>query len=183
MSSATIPNLTLHESIDRAQVDAGSIITEWLETLEQRLSQGKVEGLQDLFLDDSWWRDIIALSWAFRLAHGPSKITQYLRETGNGNGLSKLKHVEDGELAPRLIDMGPFTLIESAFSFETNSGPGRGVLRLGSVGPNTWKAWILMTWLEELKGHDEFPVMGPYRDETNDGEEIEEYRVVVVGAG
>lgn len=187
MQSASI----LHESVDRAQVDARSTTTEWLKALEQKLSTGKVEGLKDLFLDDSWWRDILALSWAFRLAHGPLKITQYLHESGNGNGLRNLKPVDNGALVPRLTDMGPFTLIESAFMFETNFGPGRGILRLGNVGPTTWKAWILMTWLEELKGHEEFPVMGPYRDETKDRQDVGEYRrksneeprVVVVGAG
>lgn len=191
MQSASIPNLTLHESIDRAQVDARSVTTKWLIALEQRLSQGKVEGLQDLFLDDSWWRDIIALSWAIRLAHGPSKITRYLQETGNGNGLRKLKPVHDGALVPKLTDMGPFTLIESAFSFETNFGPGRGILRLGNDGPTSWKAWIVMSWLEGLKGHEEIPAMGSYMDATKDVQEIGEYsrkaneepRVVVIGAG
>ena len=44
-------------------------------------------------------------------------------------------------------------MIEAIFAFETAVGRGHGVVRLLAAHPD--KAWVLMTSLDELKGHEE----------------------------
>src|SRR5262245_48385969 len=59
--------------------------------------------------------------------------------------------------APRNVTRAGTDAIEAIFSFETAEGRGSGVLRLTAASNegNAFKAWTLLTSLDEIKGHEE----------------------------
>jgi putative flavoprotein involved in K+ transport len=185
---ASIPNLVLHESTDRSKINATDVFSTWLSKFESTVESGDTSKLEDLFLEDSWWRDVISLYWSLKSFHGQD-IADPINKA-HQVGFASLKPATSGALIPQLADMGPFTLIEGAFTFETKIGRGRGFLRLGNTAPNEWKAWIIMTNLQEIKGHEELHKMsvGPNWSTPEDAHEYETMsqnnpRVVIIGAG
>jgi hypothetical protein len=74
--------------------------------------------------------------------------------------------------------MGGLIWIESGFTFENKDGTGRGIVQLANVGPILWKAWIVHTNLDELKG---LPEQSP-QDKLNNYKPSD-IRVLVIGAG
>jgi len=65
--------------------------------------------------------------------------------------------------------------LESGFTFETNYGSCRGIIRLVNTGPEKWKAWTVSTGLDSLKRQEDVKPAESGSDE--------EVQVLVVGAG
>jgi hypothetical protein len=174
------------EGVDRSSINPSEIVTKWLSAFETTLADKKYGELGKLFLEDSWWRDTLALSWDFRCPHGLTAIIEYLEANLLINGLYNLAASEHRKMGPSFKEQGPMAWVESAFSFETKVGRGRGVLKLASVGGKEWKVWTISTQLEELKGHElKIGARAPRFDKSGSGEETKEEdpTVVVVGAG
>ncbi|OKL64381.1 hypothetical protein UA08_01104 [Talaromyces atroroseus] len=151
---ATIPPLTLHESIKRNELDASKPVHAWLASLSKTLNEGKSADFSVLFLEkDSWWRDFVALTWDIECRNGADAIHEFLRHSKAG--LTGVAVGETPALQPQLVDMGGLLFIQSGFTFKTDFGTGRGVLRLANVGFNEWKAWTVFTSLERLHGQTE----------------------------
>lgn len=157
--AATLPPLTLHEGVNKDAIDAPNIAKEWLAKLDKRVQEQS--DISDLFVEESWWRDIIALSWDWTSKHGPAAINKYLEST-SGSGFGQLKVIESGGLQPAFVDMGAVKWLQSGFTFQTDAGNGRGLFRLANVGPEEWKAWIVLTQLDQLKGQEKLG--SPFED-------------------
>lgn len=176
--AAPLPSLVLHDEVNRGSIDPRRITETWLQNLQQKVSQNQLRDVSELFIDECWWRDIVALSWNITTKCGRNEISQYLQLQAAKSGFGQLNVVDQGALQPRLSDMGGLIWIESGFSFETKVGTGRGIVRLANVGPLQWKAWIVHTNLDELKG---FPEQSPQENPncckpTNS-------QVLIIGAG
>ncbi|KAK8856741.1 indole-3-pyruvate monooxygenase YUCCA8 [Apiospora arundinis] len=143
-----IPQLTLFPGTERQDVDAVAITKGWMSRLDSLLTTRNFNDLNELIIDDGWWRDILGLDWDFTSKQGLGAIAEYL--TGAPNPLSGLQCDEAGGLKPLLIELGGMTWIQGGFSFKTPFGEGRGFVRLVNVGPAVWKAWIVFTQLEQL---------------------------------
>ena len=185
---ATIPNLMLKEGTDRAAIDPLKLVTTWLSNFEDAVESGDSDVVGKLFLEDSWWRDILALTWKIRAFH-TEKLGGAIQEAHKAK-LANIEAVTSGVLGPQVEEMGPFTLVTSAFTFETRQGSGKGYLRLGNSGPNEWKAWVVMTNLQEIRGHEELhkqrvaPNWGTSQDqEVYDAQSKKDPRVVIIGGG
>ncbi|KAK8045973.1 hypothetical protein PG996_014037 [Apiospora saccharicola] len=144
-----IPQLTLSPGTERQDVDAVAISKVWMSRLDSLLATRNFDGLNELFIDDGWWRDILGLDWDFTSKHGLGAIAEYL--AGAPNPLSGLQCDEAGGLKPLLIELGGMTWIQGGFSFQNPFGEGRGFVRLANVGPAVWKAWVVFTQLEQLE--------------------------------
>lgn len=134
------------------------IAQKWLSKLESIFSSAKFSALSELFNEDSWWRDILALQWDFRTIHGRQEIEEFLVENQQSGPLSSFRLQEDGQFQPSLevVDKeSGFAWISSMFHFESRIGRGSGVLRLTQDRPGVWKAFSVYTSLQELKGFDE----------------------------
>ncbi|KAL5334973.1 flavin-binding monooxygenase [Aspergillus crustosus] len=174
---AALPQLTLHPSINTTQLDAAKIANDWLSSLTESLSTGHKDAISALFLQkESWWRDFVSLSWDIASPNGAEAISDYLARSGAW--FREPKSDQPGVLQPHLAEMGPFRFIQTGFSFRTDSGAGRGVLRLANVGPEEWKAWTVFTVLEGLKEQEGQKVRKAEDTETDD-----DPQVLVVGAG
>lgn len=176
--AAPLPNLTLHDDADKAAIKPYDVAKSWLEAVETRITEGKLDDLPEFFIEDCWWRDFVGLSWDITTKHGIDQVGQYLEDQVSRSGIGQFKVIDEGALQPRLSDMGGLVWIESGFTFETKYGRGRGFLRLTNLTPSTWKAWILHTVLEELKG---FPETSPQASSHVDN--AEDLQVLIVGAG
>jgi hypothetical protein len=117
------------EGVDRSSINAPQIVTKWLSAIETTLRDKKYTEIEKLFLEDSWWRDTLALSWDFRCPHGLTAIIEYLEANVSINGLYNLAASDHRKMGPSLKEQGPMAWVQSAFRFETKVGRGRGVLK------------------------------------------------------
>ena len=124
---------------------AGTVVTEWLANFERALTARKIDAAVDLFVDDCYWRDLVAFTWNIVTVEGRKGVRDMLGQT--------LDHVKPGNFAVA-DELGEPTeaggVTESWIKFETSVGRGIGQLRL-----RDGKAWTLLTTLNELKGHEE----------------------------
>jgi cation diffusion facilitator CzcD-associated flavoprotein CzcO len=142
-----------------APKDAPQAIAQaWLDKLAAVLSSGNADGLSSVLHQDSWWRDHVALSWDLRTLHGLPKIISFVSPIMSSVQMQSLSLAgEDASYAPSTTTPIPdLEWVQSMFSFETSIGRGRGFLRLAQAEDGEWKAHMLYTALDELKGHEEF---------------------------
>lgn len=136
------------------QTEASEIVMSWLASLDDALTAGDASQAAELFVDDCFWRDLIAFTWNIKTMEGCAEIAAMLEST-----LPQIQprawKITDGEPT----EAGG--IIETWIAFETSAGRGRGHLRL-----RDGKAWTLLTTLYELKGHEE-----PARDKRPKGAE------------
>jgi len=97
-----------------------------------------------LFLPDSHWRDVLALTWRIGTVSGRDAIAAALKGM-RARGF----RLDPARTAPREVTRAGEKCVEAIFRFETDAGTGSGVLRMKDGG-----AWTLLTALEELKGRE-----------------------------
>ena len=136
----------LERVADRAPLEAG--VEAWLTQFEQALAQGDDTALHSLFLPESYWRDILALTWDIETVSGAGAVAEALA-SAHAMKPSALQ-LDHARTPPRLTTRAGTQSIEAFFKFETAIGRHNGVVRL--IGD---KAWTLMTALDEIKGHEE----------------------------
>jgi cation diffusion facilitator CzcD-associated flavoprotein CzcO len=126
----------------------------WLDQFERAL--GKAEALDGLFLIESYWRDVLALSWNLKTIAGHAAIASELTALSPKAAPSKFK-IAATRAPPRWVTRAGTNTIEAIFNFETAVGRGSGILRLlpDADDGDRLKAWTLLTTLEELKGFEE----------------------------
>ncbi len=144
------------ETTTARPVDAlapGNATTTWLSDFEKALTARDIDAVAGLFVDDCFWRDLVAFTWNIVTVEGPEGVRHMLGET--------LDRVQPSgfAIADELGEAGAET--ESWIKFQTSVGRGIGYLRL-----RDGKAWTLLTTLDELKGHEE-----PRRDRRPTGTE------------
>jgi putative flavoprotein involved in K+ transport len=128
----------------------------WLAQFEDALAKSDGGLLNSLFHPDSYWRDVLALSWNIQTVDGADAILKELR-THAPRAVPNGFAIDPGRRAPRQVMRAGTNAIEAIFKFETAIGRGSGILRLipDAEDGNTLKAWTLLTELAELKGFEE----------------------------
>ncbi|GAA4344022.1 NAD(P)/FAD-dependent oxidoreductase [Variovorax defluvii] len=127
-------------------------VRQWLRSFETALAQGSEQDLRALFAAECHWRDLLAFTWNITPHDSLSAIVEQLLRTQprvQAKGFS----LPDTRTPSRLVKRLGLGVIEAIFEFETAAGRAEGVVRLLEEQPG--KAWILMTSLKELKGHEE----------------------------
>ena len=128
----------------------------WLVQFEAALGEADDGALKALFLADSYWRDVLALSWNLQTLNGANAILSELPALARRTAPRNFR-IDPERAAPRRVVRAGTSSIEAIFSFETAIGRGHGILRLvpDEADGNRPKAWTLLTALEELKGFEE----------------------------
>lgn len=147
-SLPSIPKLSLHSGLDREKINVEQIVDAWLSKLQDVFTRRSFDNLSDLFIEDCWWRDILGLTWDFRSRQGQANISKYLHNAASP--LENIQAIKLGGLKPIFLDIAGMIWIQSGFTFKTQHGEGRGVVRLANVDELTWKAWIVFTQLDNL---------------------------------
>src|SRR5262245_33612995 len=140
-----------------ARTDTVATIAEsWLAQFEAALATPDHARLQMLFHADSHWRDVLALTWRINTVDGSDAI---LRELPTHAGRTRPIgfKLDPHRTAPRNVRRVGTDALEAIFNFETAQGRGSGILRLmpDADDGNAFKAWTLLTALDEIKGHEE----------------------------
>ncbi|KAL5049810.1 hypothetical protein BDW71DRAFT_175525 [Aspergillus fruticulosus] len=133
-----------------------SIAQQWITNFEVLLLTNDFTKLPQLFHEDSWWRDLLCLTWDFHTIQSLSGITAFVTKNQPRAQLFGFRLQHEGKCQPRLEHPTPgLTWISTIFFFETATGRGSGVLRLTQDKAGAWKAYAFYTSLQELKGMEE----------------------------
>ena len=158
--SHTLDPVHYPQSASLSQLDPESRVTEWLSLFNKHL-QSAAFSLSQVFLKDSYWRDLLCLTWDFHTLSGLEDISSLLRVHGKDPRIKSLAidHTSD-EGKPKIASVdygGTLKGIQSFLIVETDVGRGRGLVRLVQDldDGGKWKAFTLFTSLKELKGHEE----------------------------
>jgi cation diffusion facilitator CzcD-associated flavoprotein CzcO len=136
--------------------DIGVSAQHWLAQFEAALAEADDNELKALFHPDSFWRDVLALSWRLQTLNGAAAILKELPALA-ARAAPKNFRIAPDRAPPRRVTRAGTNSIEAIFKFETAIGRGHGILRLipDEADGNRLKAWTLLTALEELKGFEE----------------------------
>jgi cation diffusion facilitator CzcD-associated flavoprotein CzcO len=128
----------------------------WLAQFEGALARPDGGLLKTLFHPDSYWRDVLALSWNLQTVNGAAAILSELQARA-GSAMPSGFAIDPDRAAPRRVSRAGTVSIEAIFKFETAQGRGSGILRLipDASDGDRLKAWTLLTALDELKGFEE----------------------------
>lgn len=138
-----------------AKVDATAAVERWLRDFEDAAGRQDIASLASLFAGDSHWRDLVAFSWDVRTYSGREDIKSALANNIPAMQPSSLR-VAPKRVAPRLVKRAGIETIEGIIAFETKAGRGSGILRLvPDPDAGNLKAWVLLTTLDDIKGHEQ----------------------------
>ena len=128
----------------------------WLDALDRTLGKSDPAALASLFVADSFWRDVLALSWNLQTLAGRETVTQALAALAAKAAPAKFE-IAPNRAQPRWVVRAGTNSIEAIFNFETAVGRGSGIVRLVPDGTDgdRLKAWTLLTALDELRGFEE----------------------------
>lgn len=128
----------------------------WLDEFERALGKPDRAALDRLFLADSFWRDVLALSWNLQTLAGRDDVAQALTALSRKAAPGNFK-IAPNRAPPRQVTRAGTNNIEAIFNFETAIGRGSGIVRLvpDTANGDRLKAWTLLTALDELKGFEE----------------------------
>ena len=129
-------------------------VEHWLAQFEHALAGG--HELTSLYHPDSFWRDVLALSWTIKTLNGADTILKELTADASMAMPSGFA-IAPNRAPPRRVTRAGTNAIEAIIDFETQVGRCSGIVRLigDPADNNCLKAWTLLTALEELKGFEE----------------------------
>jgi putative flavoprotein involved in K+ transport len=113
----------------------------WLASFADALAGHDSDAVLALFLDDCYWRDLVAFTWNVKTMEGRKAITAML-------GATLAATVPTGFILRSAS--GKPGYVEGWFDFETAAGHGQGIFRL-----RDGKCRTLLTTLQSLRGHEE----------------------------
>jgi cation diffusion facilitator CzcD-associated flavoprotein CzcO len=126
----------------------------WLSAFGAAVERTDARAAAACFVEDGWWRDLLAFTWDLRTFHGADVIRDALSRTLAPTG-ARAFELEEGQ-APALVESDAATRwIQAFFTFETAIARGRGFVRLLPQASGECKAWTVLTAAEELKGFEE----------------------------
>ena len=143
--AAELPDMTPYEAT-----------TEWLGAFEAALARGDADGAAALFVEEGQWRDLLSFTWHIETMGGREAIAATLRQTLAATKPAGFRVPED-RMQPRVASRAGTETIEAVIGFQTATGRASGILRLVSNAETggQWRAWVLLTALDEITGHEE----------------------------
>jgi hypothetical protein len=137
-------------TLDAPTATARDIASSWLEAFGAALERADTAAATSLFQPEGWWRDLLAFTWDLRTFHGTDRIGAALQETVGRTAPAGFA-LEEGREPERDADS---QIVTAFFRFETSVARARGIVRLMPADGDTWKAFTVLTAMDELKGHE-----------------------------
>jgi putative flavoprotein involved in K+ transport len=135
-------------------IDPTIATTRWLEAFEAAARKNDAEAAARLFQEDGHWRDLVAFSWHIETVSNRAGIKAAL-----AGRLPIFKptnmRLAEGRLAPRVVKRAGIDTVESLIAFDTAFGSGSGIVRLVPDGSGGLEAWVLLTTLDDIRGHEQ----------------------------
>ena len=185
--------------LDNHNVDITNQIDEWLINFNQAISSKAnkeiaIELLDQLFLDDCHWRDLLALTWKIQTLSGKKHVINKIYDSAL-NVQAKGFLVDKNRVQPREVTRADKIVIEVILTFENKFGKCEGIVRLynDTQDDRKLKAWSLLTALNELNTEEtkhknlyEHNIKGPNWLDLRNEEKLYKDRdpeVIIVGCG
>ncbi|GAA3579660.1 NAD(P)/FAD-dependent oxidoreductase [Marinobacter xestospongiae] len=130
-----------------SQTNATEQARQWLASFDEILTSGEPERAADLFEQNGYWRDLVAMTWNLKTLEGRQAIRHMIRQTA--------PHIQPGNWQLSEPATEQDGVIEAWLTFETRDARGKGHLRL-----RDGQAWTLLTTMQELK---DFPEKRKFR--------------------
>ncbi|KAF9269691.1 FAD/NAD(P)-binding domain-containing protein [Marasmius fiardii PR-910] len=162
----TFDHLGIKISTD--SVNVTEIVQKWFSSFAKHVTASNVGSVTSLFAEESFWRDMLALTWDFRTFVGRDRIQDFLTDRLQLSQIHSLKLREDGSSG--LQQPAPdLAWIQFMFDFKLGSvGNGFGIARLIPQSDGSWRCHCMYTNLEDLQNFPE--QIGPRRNpEPNHG--------------
>lgn len=137
------------------------LLSSWIARFNQVLHADMP--LDELFFEESYWRDHLTFSWEFRTLKGPRSAADFI-DTVRGSDGSVQAHVRLDVGGPeglrpqiaRIDQHGKINGVVASIHVDTPVGYSRGYLRLlQDARDGKWKIFTLFTTLQEIKGYPE----------------------------
>ena len=174
-------------------------IDEWLINFNHAISskankETAIELLDELFLDDCHWRDLLALTWKIQTLSGKNNVINKIYESVL-NVQAKGFLVDKNRAQPREVSRADKIVIEVILTFENKFGKCEGIVRLYNDEQENrkLKAWSLLTALDELNTKEtnnknlyEYNIKGPNWLDLRNEDKLYKDRdpeVIIVGCG
>src|SRR3954453_20564812 len=103
-------------------VQPAAAVDQWLASFDEALTAGDPAAAAALFLEDSYWRDLVAFTWNLKTVEGQDGVRDMLEAT--------LAHTKPRGFATTEPAAEAEGVTEAWLEFETESGRGQGLLRL-----------------------------------------------------
>lgn len=131
-----------------------AVVAAWLADFAEAVALRNGIAAAQLFRADGYWRDILALTWDLRTFAGRSRIGSGLQDALAARRVSNVQ-LEDAD--PEVFERKTWGwTIEAFFRFETDIATGRGHVRLlRDPADGGWRAWTVLTAMEDLIGFEE----------------------------
>lgn len=162
--SRSLPTLSRLGSTVGVNVDPLAVANTWFITFVDAMTSKAINGITDLLIDGAFWRDMLALTWDFHTYEEKDIIKRFLADQLPKFEPSAFQIREDSVVLQFMSE--DLAWIQALFTFDTTVGHASGVFRLVPLSDGTWKAHVIYTNLEDLKGHSE--KIGHLRDHEPD---------------
>ncbi|CAN7182754.1 NAD(P)/FAD-dependent oxidoreductase [Terrabacter sp. LjRoot27] len=114
---------------------------EWLGRFGEALASGEVDRVVGLFGDESYWRDLISMTWNIHTSEGREQIADMLGGVERGSWPTDVEPTSESEADG---------VHEAWFTFGNATFTGKGLVRV-----RDGLAWTLLTSAQALKDHPE----------------------------
>lgn len=125
----------------------------WVPQFAAALKGRDADVVTGLFADESYWKDILAFTWAFPTYAGRDQIRAAFTATLEQVEPQDVRVAED-RTSPRFVVRAKRETLEGFVNFETRLGSGTAFVRL-VLGKGQPRIWMLLTSLQSLEGHEE----------------------------
>ncbi|KAL9613884.1 MAG: hypothetical protein Q9167_001621 [Letrouitia subvulpina] len=158
--SQLVEQISIPKPVELSHPDAEEIAAKWTSLFNDSIKGVKMNW-SSIFLDESYWRDMLCLTWDFHTLLGPKKISFLCNAQKHALRIKSLSLDKSSSVtAPSILPVdfkGEVLGVCSFLTVETEAGRGRGLVKLlpDPKDSNRWKAFSLLTSLQELKGYEE----------------------------
>ena len=140
--SVMSPGETLELTRDQATDDPTAALSAWLARFAAALAKPDPDAAAALFVQDCYWRDLLAFTWTLRTLEGRQAVRALVADRAAEVGATAWQVDGPAKSADGVT--------EGWLRFETAATRGVGYVRL-----KDGLCWTLLTAARELKGHEE----------------------------
>jgi cation diffusion facilitator CzcD-associated flavoprotein CzcO len=132
------------------------VVDAWTARFSTALEARDPAALAECFVEDGYWRDILAFDWTFRTMSGRKEIAGAFAAGLAATQPHGVRRAV-GRAAPRLVKRSGRRVIEAYFDFDTAVGRVSTFVRLllDAAEPEESRAWLMLTALQEIRGFAE----------------------------
>ncbi|KZT58521.1 FAD/NAD(P)-binding domain-containing protein [Calocera cornea HHB12733] len=149
------PSFTQHGAALLPSTAAAPVCTAWLAAFSTASAAHDIPAIIALLLPDAHWKDMLSLTWDFRVFTGHAAVAQFLQDRLALSGMREVRASK--ALEPSVVRVGGLSWVQGSAEFDTRWGTASLVFRLvpylpSQDGEPEWRAFALFSNLDSLHG-------------------------------